>query len=145
MSAQRLKGQEVSILVVTNGVLEDTITDIQSFNMEVQLEIKSQGYLGEKTNRKDEVYNGVKFDMELHIHTQDWFTLMNNILDRAKRNTPDAVFNITGVFSFPNGQTPTFLIKDAHFGAIPHTISARGDYVKVKLDGEADDVSISFS
>lgn len=143
--SQRIKGQEVAILITTDGNLEDTLTDIQNFNLEAQFEIKSQGYLGEKTNRKDEIYNGCKFDFELHLHKQDWFGFQKKIKDRAQRNTPDTTFNITGVFSFPNGETPTLLIPDAHFGAQPLNISSRGDYVKVKLEGEADDFDTTES
>lgn len=137
--SQRLKGQEVAILITQDGALQDSLTDIQNFNMTAQFEIKSQGYLGEKTNRKDEIYNGCKFDMELHLHKQDWFAFQFAIKQRAQRNTPDTMFNITGVLSFPNGQTPTVLIQDVHFGEQPLAISSRGDYVKVKLEGEADD------
>lgn len=143
--AQRIKGQEVTILITDDGNLEDTLTDIQNFNLEAQFEIKAQGYLGEKTNRKDEVYNGCKFDLELNLHKQDWFNFQQKIKDRAQRNTPDVVFNITGVFAFPNGETPTLLIPDVHFGAQPLSVSARGDYVKVKLEGEADDFRVQPS
>jgi hypothetical protein len=143
--AQRIKGQEVSILITTDGNLEDTLVDIQNFNMEGEFEIKSQGYLGEKTNRKDDVYNGVKFDLELHIHKQDWFVFQQKIKDRAQRNIPDTTFNITGVFAFPNGDTPTLLIPDAYFGPQPLNITSRGDYVKVKLAGEAADFSVVVS
>jgi hypothetical protein len=142
VSAQRIKGQEVSVLIIRAGALEDTLTDIQSFNMEVQLRVLSQGYLGEKNNRKDDIYDGFKFDMELNIHTEDYFNFLGAILDRARRNTPDVQFNITGVFSFPNGQTPTLLLPDVHFGAQPIQIGSRGDYVKIKLEGEGNDFTV---
>lgn len=132
-------------MIVRDGSLEDTLTDVRNFSAELELEIKSEGYLGEKTNRKDEIYNGVKFDMELHVHSQDFLRFVIGILDRAKRNTPDIKVNISGVFAMPNGETPTFLIPDAKFGAIPINAGSRGDFVSVKLSGEGDDVSISFS
>lgn len=142
---QRIKGQEVSIVVTTAGNLEDTLTDIQDFNLEAEFEIKSVGYLGEKTNRKDEVYNGCKFDLSLHLHKQRWFSFQKQIKDRAQRITPDLKFNITGVFAFPNGETPTCRIPDAKFGPQPLSVSARGDYVKVKLAGEASDFIVEES
>lgn len=144
MTAQRIKGQEVQILIIRAGALEDTLTDIQNFNLEVQLRTLSMGYLGEKNNRKDDVYDGIKFDMELHIHTEDYFTFLGAILDRARRNTPDVQFNITGVFSFPNGDTPTLLLPDVHFGAQPINIGSRGDYIKIKLEGEGNDFTIQL-
>lgn len=142
MPDQRIKGQEINILITAGGTLEDTLTDIQNFNMEVDLEIRKQGYLGEKTDRRDEVYNGVKFDLELHIHKAAWFAFVRKIIDRAKRDTPDVVFNITGVFNFPNGETPQLLLPDVKWGAIPHNVSARGDFVKVKLQGECEDFEV---
>lgn len=145
MPAQRLKGQEVSVLITRGGVLEDTLVDIQSFTMEVMMEIKGMGYLGEKTNRYDDIFNGVKFDMELHLHTQDFLTFLSAALDRAKRNTPDVIFNIVGVFAFPNGQTPTLILNDVKFGAFPMNVPARGDYVKFKLEGNTSDVDIQLS
>jgi hypothetical protein len=141
---QRLKGQEVSLIIVRAGVLEDTLTDIQNFNCEDEFEIKSVGYLGEKTNRKDEIYNGSKFDFELHVHTQDVFKFKKAVKDRAQRKTPDIIFNITAVLNMPNGETPSVLIPDAKFGAIPMNVSSRGDYVKFKIQGEADDTSVQL-
>jgi hypothetical protein len=145
VTAQRVKGQEVAVLITTDGNLEDTLVDIQNCEVEAEFEIKSQGYLGEKSNRKDEIYNGCKFKMDLHLHKQDWFIFQKRIKDRAQRVTPDTVFNITGVFAFPTGETPTLLIPDAHFGAQPLNISSRGDYVKVTVQGEAEDFDVTPS
>jgi hypothetical protein len=140
--SQRIKGQEVTVLITDNGVLQTTLVDIQSFEVEAEFELKSMGYLGEVSNRKDEIYNGCKFTMELHLHTEDWFTFQQDIKNKAQRINPNLIFNITSVLSFPNGQTPSLTIPDAHFGANPLTISARGDYVKVKLEGEAQDFQV---
>jgi len=127
---------------VQDSVLQDALTDVQDFNSEAELEIKSQGYLGEKSNRKDEIYNGVKFDLSLHMHTQDPFLFQFNIVQRAKRITPDTLFNISGVFSFPGGDQPVFLYPDAKFGSQPLAVSSRGDYVKLKISGECDDYDL---
>jgi len=95
--------------------------------------------LGEKTNRTDDIYNGIKFDMEMHLHRQAWFAFQKAIIARAKRESPDTVINITSVFAFPSGETPTVLIPDAKFGAQPLSVKSRGDYISVKLEGIADD------
>lgn len=144
-TAQRIKGQEVSILIVADSVLQDTLVDIQNFNIELEFEIKSQGYLGEKTNRKDYIFNGCKFDGELHVHTQDYLLFAQQVHDKAQRLTPDIIFNISGVFSFPNGDEPELLLNDCAFGAIPMNIGSRGDYVKVKFQGECSDIEIQLS
>lgn len=145
MPSQRIKGQEVQLLLVRGGALEDTLTDCQDFEFEPKLEVKEQGYLGEKSNRHDEIFNGVKFTGTLHLHSQLWFTYSMAIVAKAKRQTPDVTFNISCVFSFPNGDTPAVLLSDVHFGAQPHGIRSRGDYVSVKIEGACDDLSITTS
>lgn len=144
-TAQRLKGQEVSILITNAGELEDTLTDIQNFNMELELETKAMGYLGEKTNRQDSIFNGVKFDFEIHVHTEDVWSFLQSLHDKAQRITPDVVFNITGVFTYPNGDQPEILLNDVSFGAVPVNIGSRGDYVKFKMQGTCEDVEIQLS
>lgn len=139
MSQQAIKGQEVSILFVRASVLEDTLTGTTDFEFEPKIELKERGYLGEKSNRHDEIFNGSKFTGTIHIHTQDWFNYSLAIIQRAKRQTPDVVFNITSVMQFPNGDTPTVLLPDVHFGPQPHGVRARGDYLTIKIEGAADD------
>ena len=138
-------GQDVSILIVVDGVLQSTLTAISSFNIELELEVISKGYLGEKTERKDTVYKGIKFDGELNPFTEDVFTFAQAVLNKAKRLTPDVLFNITGVFSFPNGDTPELMLSDCSFGAIPINLSSRTDYAKIKFQGEASDIDIELS
>jgi hypothetical protein len=133
--SQRLKGQEVQIIICKAGEPQTTLTDIQNFNAEFQSETKTQGYLGEKWNQVDDIYNQTKFDLELNLHATEWFDFHQSILDRQMRVTPDLQFNILAVMNFPNGESPTMMFGDAKFGATPINISSRGDYVKVKLDG----------
>jgi hypothetical protein len=144
-TSQRLKGQEVSILITNAGELEDTLTDIQNFNMELELETKAMGYLGEKTNRQDSIFNGVKFDFEIHVHSKDVWSFLQSLHDKAQRITPDVVFNITGVFTYPNGDQPEILLNDVSFGAVPMNVGSRGDYVKFKMQGTCEDVEIQLS
>jgi hypothetical protein len=145
VTAQRIKGQEVQILIVADGELQSTLTDIQNFNIEVELEVISKGYLGEKTERKDYRLKGIKFDGELHIHSQDLLAFVKQIISKAKRITPNVVFNITGIFSFPNGDTPELMLPDVAFGTIPVNIGSQGDYVKSKIQGECGDLDIELS
>lgn len=144
MASQRIRGQESTILIVRDGQLEDTLTNIRSFNFEYELEIQSMGYLGEKSERKDEIMKGVKGDLELHLHSQQWFAFTNAILARASRETPDVVFNITSVLSFPNGETPSITLADVKFGAIPHGTSSRDDYVNCKLEFACESATVAF-
>ncbi len=145
MCPQRVKGQELSINVVSGGVLEDTFTAISDFESEDKLEIIEKGYLGEKTNRHDEIYNGAKGSFSMHLTTQDFYRFKKKVRDRAKRITPDVQFNITKTLFFPNGDAPTTTFADVKFGPIPEKVSARNDYVQVKLDFAADDSDDALS
>lgn len=145
MTAQRVKGQEVEIAITSGGVIQDTLTDIHNFNVEFESEVKSQGYLGEKTDRKDDIYHGVKFDFEMHTHSQDWLHFIIAIHDRQKRNTPNLVINIGAVLFYPNGDEPQIFIPDAKFGAQAVSTASRADYTNKKIQGEADDMAVMFS
>lgn len=145
MPDQRIRGQESQILIVRDSVLETSLTDIRNFSFEHMLEIQSQGYLGEKSERKDEIYKGVRGSLELHLHNQEFIAFEQAIIDRAQRNTPDLLFNITSVLSFPNGQTPTAVFPDVKFGAIPHEFPDRAEYVSLKLEFECEIAVITQS
>lgn len=118
---------------------------IQSANFELEFETKLMGYLGEKFQRTDMVFNNVKFDLELHLHNQDFVPFTQALLDKAQRLTPDIQFNITGLFAFPNGQSPQFTMSDCAFGPIPFNVSARGDYVKFKIEGVCSQLGMQTS
>lgn len=138
MGEQRIRGQETAILISRDGQLESSLVNIRNFSFAYLLEIQSTGYLGEKSERKDEIFKGVKGSLELHLHNQDFMAFEKAILDRAQRNLPDLIFNITSVLSFPNGQTPTYVFPDIKFGEIPHDFPERAEYVTMKLDFECE-------
>jgi hypothetical protein len=133
--AQRIKGQEVTITIVTNGVPQTELTDIQTFHVALNLELTGQGYLGETTDRYDEVFKGAHFDFEMHHHSSDYAVFNQAIVNRARRISPNTVINVSAVLNFPNGDIVTALFPDAFFGTPDQTVPARADYVKTKYDG----------
>lgn len=139
MAQQRIKGQEVSVLVSVGAVPELSITDITNFNASIKVETKQQGFLGEFSDRVDMVYMVTGFDFEIHLHTQDYLKFAQAIKNKAQRLTPDVIFNITVVLQFPNGETPTVLLPDVAFGELPLNVPARADYVKSKVQGLVSD------
>jgi len=145
MSAQRIKGQEVSVVIMAGGDLQSQLTDIQNFNCTMKLRKIEQGYLGETANRFDEIYDGCELDFEMHVHSQDWFTYLQSIFDRARRRTPDVVFNVTATLFYPNGETPTIKFPDIKFGDMPVAISSRGDYVKIKVQASCSEPQLQKS
>jgi hypothetical protein len=145
VSQARIKGQESEIVIVRGGTAEDSLTDIHAFNMEFESEVLSRGYLGEKTDRKDDVYKGVKFDFEMHSHSQDWLRFIVAIHDRQKRNTPNLIINIGTVLFYANGDEPQFYLPDCKFGPQSVTNASRTDYIGKKIGGECDDYNVAFS
>jgi len=137
--AQRLKGQEVEVILVVDGSPADTITAVKSFEFTYQTELKDEGFLGETTNRKDSVYNGIKGRMELQTDNKDIWTLFKAIVDKARRRTPGTKINIKATMNYPNGDRVRVIIPDAEFGELPFNVGGRGDYAHTTLDFAASD------
>lgn len=133
--AQRIKGQEVKIQMVGPSGKEDGIIDVQSFEASFQVERLEENYLGETTTRYDDIFNGVKGKIELHLENQTYFRFMERVQRRAqRRDSADGQFNIMAVLKFPNGQKVRVLLEDVFFGEIPLNVSSRSDYVQTSVD-----------
>jgi hypothetical protein len=128
----RLKGQEISIRVTENGVVTDTLDSITTFNDEMKLETKEDGFLGERTNRFDEILNGYGGDFEMHTAKASWIRFQQAIADRATRRKPNTVFNVIRTDLFANGSSLVFTYADVKWGAQPTSVGGRGEFVKVK-------------
>lgn len=142
--SQRIRGQEIEVLLVVNGAPKTTITTVRSFEVTLKTEIASEGYLGETTERKDSIYKGVSGKIDLHFDNQDILKVFQTIVDKARRRTPGTKINIKATLNFPNGQRPRVLISDAEFGALPLNFSSRSDYGSASLDFEASDMQIMY-
>jgi len=139
--SMRIKGQEIELMIVLDGKQMDTVTDFRSFEVASKLEIKEEAYLGEKTNRYDEIFNGVRGRMELHFENADVFDLIKAIVDRAKRRTPGTQVNIKATLNFPGGTKKRVLIPDVFFGEFPMNFGGRADYGTIGLDFSASDLT----
>lgn len=128
----RLRGQETSIRTVRAGVVVDSIDSVSTFDEEVMLELKRDGFLGEFVDRFDEVFGGYSGNFEFAVHNNLWVAWQRSTIDKAQRNTPDVLFNVIRTDFYPNGNTTIYTYRDVHWGAQPTTVASRGDYVKVK-------------
>ncbi len=140
----RIKGQEVTILLSQDGELLDEFTEISNFSIEETIDIMSKGYLGEKTERKDQMYKGIKGSFEMDLATTTYFRFRDSVINKAKRITPDVEFKISAVLSFPNGETPTCTLPNVTFGSLPMDISGRADYIKIKLSFECQEMTTTY-
>lgn len=138
--AQRIKGQEVRLTMTSPTGTVDSIGQggVKSFDIEFKTKILDEGYLGETTNRKDDIFEGVSGRLEAHLDRQAYFQLVQQVIDRAQRRLPaDARFNMIATLQFPNGNRPRILIEDVFFGPMPLNAGSRDEFVTVNLEFEA--------
>jgi hypothetical protein len=133
--SQRILGQNVSVIVIQDSAPLQEINCIRSFSFNYELELKDEGYLGETTNRKDSVFKGIKFDMELHSASNDIFNLIRSAVDKARRRTPGTRINVKASLTWPNGDRAVITFPDVEFGPFPVNTNSRTDYVTIKLEG----------
>lgn len=139
MAEQRIKGQEVELILVEDNVPLTTIADIRSFEMAAQLEILKEGYLGETTDRRDSVYRGYRGKMEVHFENRDVLDFARRLVDKARRRTPGARVNCKVTLVFPGGDRVRMILKDLSFGEIPMGFGGRAEYGTISLDFEGED------
>ena len=136
----RIKGQEVSLQLTQDGTVLNAFSDIQSCEVEGQFEILSEGYLGEGSNRKDEVFMGVSGSLECHFGTKDALLFMRDLMDRATRRTAGTAVNLRTSLRFPDGDRLKIILPDLAFGAFPISFGGRSEYVRVTLNFEGSSV-----
>lgn len=138
--SQRIKGQDTSIILIVGGVPKATIADVRNFEITSQMEILKEGYIGETTDRRDDIFRGVKGKMEVHFEDDQILALAKTIIDRAKQRINGSQINVVSTLNFPNGTQKIVTIPQVYFGEIPMTFGSRSDYGTVTLDFEASDI-----
>jgi hypothetical protein len=131
----RIRGDEVQVVVTSGGELEMTLTAIRSFEITDNFTLISQGYLGEKSERKDFIFTGSSFNFEAHLSKREWFQFKQALRAKAQRQTPTVIFSISGIFTFPDGSQIAETLPNCSFGDVPQTVGSRNDYVTVRLSG----------
>jgi hypothetical protein len=127
MANQRIKGQEVEISIVADGQTR-TFTDIQSSEFSQETETTEEGYLGEKSNRYDEIYKGYTGNVSMHNSSPELLDFLQVIKDRAQRRTPGIVINVKMTLAFPSGERSRIIMQDAFFDASGISFGSRTDY-----------------
>lgn len=138
--SQRIKGQESEVSIVVNGNVMSSITTIRSLEIAPKTEIKEEGYLGETTQRYDEIFNGVRGNIEGHFESQQVFDMMMAIIDRARRRTPGIKINIKTTLNFPNGDRPRIFLQDCFFGEQPIGFGGRSEYLTFRYEFACSDL-----
>jgi hypothetical protein len=139
MATSRLKGQECAISITVGGALQTQIDTIQSAEIEFELDLLEEGYLGEFSDRVDSVFKLMRVSITCHLTNEDYFTLADAIVARAQRRAGGAPqIDLIGTFAFANGDLPSILVPDIYFESIPINIGGRDEFVEVTLSGKAE-------
>lgn len=148
MSETRIKGQEVTVRISRQRQIEASITAIKDLTIQFDFATLEEGYLGEKTMRKDDIFNGLSGSMTIDAESQDVFQLIEFIKLRAQRDPSislaDSRINATATFAFPNGQRPKIVVRDMKFDAIPIGVPSRDGYVNMTLSWKAEDARVLY-
>jgi len=137
MPSYRVRGQEVSVQVVQDGKIVAELNDVKSFDVEFQLDVMTEGYLGEFTDRRDDMFKGISGKIEFHIENNAPFDFINAVVQRSQSRVKGTQFNVQSTVNLPNGQVKRLLVNDIFFSSIPVNVSGRSDYVTYSLPYEA--------
>jgi len=145
MADKRIRGQEVLISVTGPQGNITSIDAVQSFEAEHEIDILSEGYLGEVAERKDEIFMGISGKLELHIAKVEYLAFAQQVIDKAQRRIPaTTVFNITATLSFPDGRVVRAIYRDVAFGTIPLSVGGREEYVSTSIEFQGSTVRFLF-
>lgn len=122
------------------GRLEGQVTAVKDFTLQLDVATVEQGYLGETSNRFDDVVNGCSGSFGVTAEGPEVLRLVDFISQRAQRRisaAEDIRINVTARFNFPDGRRPRMLIQDLKFDAIPISAPSRTDYVGITFSFKA--------
>ena len=139
--AQRLKGSDTTMSMVSVIGTEEAFKAISSFEYTPGLDLLSAGYLGEATERKDEILNGFSGNFSLHLEDGLFHDFLKRVLDRARRRTSAAdQFNLQTRQSFPSGEGRRIQFPDIFFGEMPVVTDSREGYVTATVNWGSSDI-----
>ncbi len=138
----RVKGQETSLNLIGVGGVEDSMEDVKSSEIQFDRDILSEGYLGQTTEQKDDIFKGISGKVEFHVSKASFLDLINRIQLVTKRRLPGEQFELVDTYVFPDGQKRRIIVPNVKFGAIPISNASREDFVTVSFDFAADDARI---
>lgn len=130
---QRLKGQESQVFMTQDGETLAQLDSIQDSEITAKFTLLQEGYLGETTDRYDEVFHGISGGFSAHITTGAVFDIVQAVMDRARRRTPGVQFNYKTTLQFPNGERKRIIIPNIFFGDMPLNLPKRDQYATLKF------------
>lgn len=118
-----------------------SFTTFKSINFRYDLQAISVGYLGETTERKDDIFKGVSGTLEMDVQDPEYLYFLDFLMKRAQRklDLASSRVNVTASFNFPSGATPKLLIRGLAFDASELASSGRDAYVGLSLPYQSEE------
>lgn len=141
----RSRGEDVQFRVTKGGILLRTFTAFRSLTFTSMNAILSRGYLGESTNRRDDIFQGVGLAFEMDVESVEPLELMVAVRDRAtRRSNPNSlIINATFIITYPSGERPRITTPDLKFGPMALAVAGREEYVGQSIQAECEDFKYS--
>ncbi len=139
----RIRGENVQVKIIEGGkdiLLGDRA--VVSLEYTPQQEITSTGFLGETTERKDEVYRGVTGTLTLQMSDGTATDFVRRLNDRARRAVPAFSVQIVATEVYPSGDTRVLLFPDVQFGPQAKRYASRDAYGQVELPWACNDYKV---
>lgn len=127
-AAPRIRGEDVEVMIVVDNAIDTTFTDIKSVEVSYDFEIKEEGYVGEKSNRYDDIYKGASGKISMHNSTPALFDFFQKIKNRAQRRTPGVKVNIKATLNYPSGERRRVIMQDVFFDPMGLNFAGRTEY-----------------
>lgn len=132
--SERLKGQESLVRLIKSGSVVEELTDIQSAEFDFDLTLLSEGYLNERSDRKDDIFNGCSGSISMHIESRLYLNFISDIVTRAQRKVTMFKVDLITVLQFTDAESAKILFPDIRFGNFKQQISGRAGYTGLSLD-----------
>lgn len=130
MAEQRIKGQEIA-LTFSAPSGPQSLKHILNADVEMDITLLEEEYLGEASKSYDDIFNGFKGKLEVHMSDDVFMRFEQMVQDRAQRRDPASnKFALTMTHQFPSGKKVRVTYQDVFFGAMPRTNPSRKDYVR---------------
>lgn len=143
MPQSRLKGQDTIITVLKDGDLQAKIDSITNTEVTFELDILTENYLGETSERYDTIFKGMTFKVEGHMTNKQAIEVSDSIVAKAQRRAGGAVrIDMATTLIFPNGDLVTISVPDLSFQSIPITQGGREEYVSFSWEGKASEYEL---
>ena len=131
--AERLKGQECIVRFIKQGQIVQELVDVKNVEVEYMMDILEDGFVGETTDRYDDVYKGMSGSMTIQIEDATVYNFIIDIINRARRKVPMFQVDLLGVFQFSNGTTSKRLLADLRFGPFRESNGGREHFITIDM------------